>query len=305
MPDGDSDFLALLHPSESLGIRELALLARARREMAELMPEERSPDCGLPFRPCVGWCRVCREYGPLTFEHLPPKAAGNRDRRRFVSMLDALNSADPLGSPTNGWRQLQQGVGAYVLCANCNSRAGSLYVNEYTSWVASVSHFLAKGFAALQPHEPLPGSVSFWIHGRPGRVIRQAINMILAVSGGPFLANEYPELAELAKGGDAQLPPHVRMYLTLAVGSRGRLVPPTAAIDIEAGTCRVITEVAFSPFAWLLSVGEQPEEHVCDVTAWTAFSLDDEADVAVQDVRLGSTASALPGDYRWPEEIPA
>ncbi len=220
-------------------------------------------------------------------------------------MLDALDSADFISSPDHGWRQLQQGVGAYVLCADCNSRAGSLYVNEYASWVASVSDFLAANFAVLPPTEPLPESVSFRIHGRPGRVIRQAISMILAVSGGPFMAGKYPELAALAEGGNAQPPPHVRMYLTLAVGSRGRLVPPMAAVDIQAGTCRVITEVAFSPFAWLLCVGDQPEGNGCDVTGWTAFSLDDEADVAVHDVRLGSTASALPGDYRWPEEIPA
>jgi hypothetical protein len=306
MADNVPDFVALIHPADgpSLGTREQALLARARRELAELLPDERSPDCGLPFKPCAGWCRVCAKYTRLTFEHLPPKASGNRNRRRFVGMLDALNTADPLTLPKHGWRQLQQGIGAYVLCAECNSRAGSLYVNEYVSWVASAVAFLAERFAVLPPDGALPESVSFRVHGRPGRIIRQAISMILAVSGGPFMARAYPELAVLAQGGNAHLPANVRLYLSLAVGSRGRLSTPTGAVDFRTGTCRVLTEVAFSPFAWLLCIGDQPTESLCDVTAWTDFGLDEMADVAVHDARLGSTASALPGDYRWSDEIP-
>ena len=47
----------------------------------------------------VGICRLCKESKELSFEHVPPKAAYNKNTRYYsLPHLDVLTAANPLES---------------------------------------------------------------------------------------------------------------------------------------------------------------------------------------------------------------
>lgn len=78
-----------------------------------------------PFGPCS----LCKQERQLTFEHIPPQAAGNTDPV-WAQNMDQWLSAGPAyarkGQP--GGRQQQRGAGGHLLCGECNSLLGTTLV---------------------------------------------------------------------------------------------------------------------------------------------------------------------------------
>src|SRR5215213_3546525 len=77
----------------------------------------------------VGNCSICGNYGQLSFEHLPPRAAFNKATVIQYKLEDVVNtSRKSKGKPKQG------GTGAFTLCENCNNMTGGLYGKEYVKW---------------------------------------------------------------------------------------------------------------------------------------------------------------------------
>jgi hypothetical protein len=200
-------------------------------------------------------CRVCGEVKDLTFEHFPPRSAGNRQKVEMLDIVAWLRREDD-NSMERG-RILQKGSGAYSLCEDCNNRAGRLYVPELARWTRI-------GHAALQKLEPsrLDGQVDpayavLEIEDvYPGRFMKQMATMLLALAPGP-VARKQVELREYARDPQAVgLSSPYQFYLALNAGPNARYNGGSVSMTLGAGMVFAL-ELSFMPFTYIISINEE------------------------------------------------
>ncbi len=261
---------------------------------------------GYPLEGGDGHCRLCGVYGPLTYEHIPPRAAGNFTRRRFVNVLQWAQHADLAVFPRSGWTPQQRGEGAHLLCAGCN------HVLSHKSYVAAYVHAAAVFMrhlhdrAAPKRSDRFFGPVEVQVAGIDiGRVARQVIAMMLCLSGSPALGSTYPQLREFVLNGEpCPLPDGFRLEWGLTSGTRCRVMLPVAT-TLSDGSAWAQIEFAFAPFVWVLRYGsDRPVHPLGDVSSWTTHPVGKTTSIRVK-TSVVPTVSPFPGDYRTEEELAA
>lgn len=220
-------------------------------------------------------------------------------------MVTAL--AAPLGEfPSSGWKSQQRGTGLHVTCERCNTKISQQYVKGYADFGTAVGRrvrdVVQSGDARGGRWNGLRlelGAVAV------GRVVRQALFMLLAVSGNEGLGRRYPVLPEIVDGACAELPHDVRLKLMLVASDRMRISPVTAVIDFERGSTHVVVEVAHFPFAWLLEIGDPSERTMTDVSSWTTLEPSAVAKTLTLESPVGALVTPTPGDYRYLDDVGA
>jgi hypothetical protein len=276
------------------------LLGRARARVAEILGPPPAGGRVMPKRGSVGPCHVCGQTAPLTFEHMPPKSAGNSVPRRAVDLETSL--AHPIGEfPLRGWVSMQRGVGLYATCARCNNFGGMAYVPQYQDFTASMFIGLqawarqAESASQTGPPEKLRMNVE---RIYPGAVVRQVLFMLMAASGSAGLGERYPVLREIVLDKTpAALPPEMALRLTLLATQRSRVHHVAVEANFETGQQRALVEVAFTPFAWLLEIGDPSDRQAVDVSSWTEVAPEEEQKIELV-TTVGSIVTAIGGDYR-------
>ena len=85
----------------------------------------------------IGICKLCKENKELSFEHIPPSSAYNKNTRYYSiphdeyfknSETESLLEFKPKG------KKIQGGLGDNCLCEDCNNFLGSMYVRDYKKW---------------------------------------------------------------------------------------------------------------------------------------------------------------------------
>src|ERR1700683_4630071 len=120
----------------------------------------------------IGICRLCGETKPLSFEHVPPRAAYN-SFPRFYPEARALINHRVAGGPVPDFVQEPRGAGAYTLCGDCNSRC-SRYATHFVEW--------AVGWQIALESEPAALSIRATQICRRSRVMKQIAAMFLSAS---------------------------------------------------------------------------------------------------------------------------
>ena len=71
-----------------------------------------------------GKCALCGKEGKLSFEHIPPQAAFNTSPSRVVTGDKLLDDTHRLPWDMDGLRysNLQQGMGLFSICEDCNNK---------------------------------------------------------------------------------------------------------------------------------------------------------------------------------------
>jgi hypothetical protein len=308
MPSGDSKqprLTILQRP----GDMPPGLSAMGMKAALELLSNQLNgidtPRAWIPSERHEGICRACGQVTTMTFEHIPPKSAGNSVRARGASMWDIVTADDPLAFPARGWTQSQKGVGGYVFCASCNNMAGHRYVPEY----AKFAFALREGIdATFQQRGHFPGEFDLTIASwHLGDIARQAVMSLMAVAVHDRLLLAYPDLKDVIRTPGTLLPASLRLGLTLVVGSRHVRVSGPVAVSGPDG-CAVFSEVAMAPFSWTLGfVGDDDVrvlDRTADVTHWLGYGSEEPAPASESVVLpLGALHSSLPGDYRISEQI--
>jgi hypothetical protein len=282
------------------------LVGRARHRVAQILGPP-PPGGRIPAqRGSVGTCHVCGQVAPLTFEHMPPRAAGNSRPRRAVVLETSL--AQPVGEfPSRGWTSMQRGVGVYGTCERCNTFSGADYVPAYLNFVSAVVNGVAdwaeraeRAGESLTP-EKLRMSISP-LH--TGAIVRQVLFMLLTGSGSDGLGERYPVLREIVlHKSTLPLPSEMALRLTLLATDRSRVHPVVAELNLATGQERALVEVAFTPFGWLLEIGDPSDRPAVDVSRWTQVPPDEEQRIELL-ATVGSVVTAIPADYRHRWEIP-
>src|SRR3990172_1660884 len=147
-----------------------------------------------------GQCRLHACVETLTFEHIPPRATGNRAEVRAYGFADIqrINRGErPWG------KKERRGHGDYVFCAQANNFIGHHYVPGFQAW----THDLARWRARVGSR---PGLV-YPISASSLAVSKQVVAMFLAADGA--LAERAQGLREFVLDPAARgLPPRVQLF---------------------------------------------------------------------------------------------
>lgn len=138
------------------------------------MPSEDIGPALLPHKGVLqlGHCNICRSFGPLTDDHVPPKGTRQVGKVDLLPIAQALQ-LEPLRS-RRGARKFQNGVYFRSICAECNnSRLGATYDPELIKFSNAVSQIYAA------KHVRLPLEVN--IRCRPGLIARSVLGHLLAI----------------------------------------------------------------------------------------------------------------------------
>jgi hypothetical protein len=293
----DLDLRVLMHPDEEASLRPPEGYSAALDLLRDLLDGLRTPNAFVPAERHVGHCRICRSIEPLTFEHIPPRCAGNDKRARAIPMWDVVTAGDPLAFPTAGWVPSQRGVGGYVLCEGCNRTVGRKYVPEYRDFASELLQGLVD-HATSAGH--LPGTLDLALGGWAlGDIARAGLVTQLDVAIHDRLLSLYPGLTDTVMVPGTPLPKGLRLGLTVVLGTRARLSAPICSATDERAV--VFSEAALEPFAWTLSFLEgrlRPLDRTADVSHWLSHGHQQRSVGESLAVPVGGVAAPTPGDYR-------
>jgi len=277
---------------------------RAMGLLADLLEGIDSPNAFVPSSKHTGLCRVCGDFRALTFEHIPPRAAGNSRPARAFWSLQMATSDEPLAFPTRGWKPSQRGVGGYVLCAVCNNLVGTRYVPEYVHFANTLTDRVC---VLLESSGHLPGILELQLGDWAlGDVARAGLVTLMDVAVHDRLLARHPDLTAVVQHPGTPLPPSLRLGLTLVLGSQARLSAPICTTNPEG--CVAFSEAALAPFAWTLGFIEDglgPLDRTSDVSDWLLYGQAERPAEATLELPIGFLASPNPGDYRPAPEIEA
>jgi hypothetical protein len=250
----------------------------------------------------IGTCHLCLRERPLSFEHVPPRAAFNVDKVKIGGLKHWLERND------DGVRLrhvIQQGgFGFSRLCEACNNRTGSWYAAELTEWVhAAVAaiHALpavAEMDARLEDH-----SVMFHIEGvRPLAMAKQIITMVLVVNDVEF-AVHHPDLRAFVLDRDRTGLQDIQIYLALYLGPIIRFVGISRRANLETSEAFVLSEVAYPPFSYIASFDEPPALlKAGNITGFAEIPYTTRATAEIELI-VGFGHTPLPADFRTAEQV--
>ncbi|WP_284653500.1 hypothetical protein [Flavobacterium terrisoli] len=103
----------------------------------------------------IGICKLCKQEKELTYEHIPPQSAFNRNTKFYrLETTEYFKNAKEYveGNLKPKSRKEQGGVGDYCLCGNCNGYLGSKYVREYKR-LAEISYSIITQYPDAKCYE--------------------------------------------------------------------------------------------------------------------------------------------------------
>jgi len=249
-------------------------------------------------------CRVCRVNPADTFEHVPPRKALNDQPTQVYGLMDWLAAEE--SAPLTGGRIEQRGSGGLYLCGRCNNNTGSWYGKELAVAASSGARILRKANLDEldQLLDPMYAAVKFKQSAtgpHPLRFIKQVVTMLLAVSPVSF-SDANPDLADFVLDRERTgLDPKYQFYLALFAGPRARTVGGAIKLNVYTGESVFMVEVAYPPYAYLMTVGADTDTAVptVNITGFVNVGYNQRADVELEMlVGFGHPEAAMPGDYR-------
>ena len=240
----------------------------------------------------TGICHICGKVKPLSFEHIPPRAAFN-NRPVITVPLEQAIRLGPIERPKG--RIKQKGIGDYVLCNACNNNTGSWYASRFVDWCY-------RGMEILRLSNGNPNLVYIYkIY--PLSVLKQIVVMFLAINN-PGFSKVNPELAAFVQEREnTYFPQRYRIYTYYNIIGMHRNIGLSAQVSLSSGKRRMMSEVSFPPFGYLLTLdSDPPDQRLGDISKFANYRYDD---LIVIHMKLAVLPTHLiyPGDYRSKEEI--
>lgn len=240
----------------------------------------------------TGICRICGNAGPLSFEHVPPRAAFN-DRPVLMAKFEEILDSAPHGDPTGTIQQ--KGAGAYTLCAKCNNNTGTWYGHHFVTWCHQGMELLSR--SGGKP------SLIYMHYVFPLSIIKQVITMFFSVNGEGFRRSN-PDLVRFVLNREEKhLPVRYRVYTYFNVEGQLRHMGVTGSGSFVSSEYRLFSEITFPPFGYLLTIDSTPpDKRLFEITGFRHYSY---GEFAVLNLKLPvlPTHLPLPGDYRTLTEI--
>lgn len=235
-------------------------------------------------------CHLCGNLSKLSFDHVPPRAAFNKQTRyKEIPILDYLKVENPLNSQFRG--QIKQGgLGYYSLCRNCNSFLGTNYTSDYIKYSNSFIQFAKKkefNCFEIEMH-----------NFNAAKVLKQIAGMFISLNPWDYLEH-YPDLRSyVANLNYKDLPDRYRFFVYLNTVGQLRNSPFSVVGDLKTGKSILASEISFPPLGHVMTVdfsGSLP--HHFEITNFKDFGVDELTSVVFKIYRL-ETHLPFPLDYR-------
>lgn len=237
-----------------------------------------------------GICRICKKEKLLSFEHIPPRVAFNKNTRYYsIPMEEYSKIENPLEINIKGKVQ-QGGHGYYSLCRECNSFLNKNYVRSYANWVnAGMNLLLEYNFDHIHFYAK---------EQNPKRVLKQIIAMFICMDD-TWFTDQYPELLEFVKTPkNDNLPENFRLYCYL--NNEGQMRMSKYNITNTHG---IVCETTFRPFGYVLNIGNNKTiDNLTDISYFKDFS-DERNHIVELGLYKHPTYLPIPLDYRSKNEI--
>lgn len=240
----------------------------------------------LARKKVLGNCHICGNYGSLSFEHVPPRAAFNNRPIILKRGLDLINSdLDNLKGEIK-----QKGSGDHTLCPKCNNSTGRWYAKDFAEWAY-------QGMRILSYTKGKP-SIYYTFHIFPLRVIKQVITMFFSANSLNF-RNAYPELVRFVLNKEANhLDEKFKIYCYYNTGTRSRQLGLAVAINTVKRTKVLMSEIAYPPMGYLLTISSPPPDpRLLDITFMSNYRYNDWKNIPLR-LPILPIYTYHAGDYR-------
>lgn len=206
----------------------------------------------------IGRCHLCGMFGKMSFEHIPPEDALNSNP---VNVHNGHNILDRLNNQKAKYTILQQGMGKYSLCENCNNNTGNWYASEYSRFVKTVIYSLTQ-FKNMEHGVVISFKTQEF---QTLAVVKQIVTMfcsLLPLSEVRRLGFDRLLLNRESNDIDTSLF-DLRIYLTSREVSRLMIGPSSVLYKTETGiVTRCVSDLAVYPFGFILNLSpECPVEY--------------------------------------------
>ncbi len=245
-----------------------------------------------------GKCLLCTKEGMLTFEHIPPKSAFNKEKKKFYSGKELLKhiTSDNLPwdvSKIKGKEQ-QGGAGRYSLCNECNNLTGLKYVS-------ALRDFYEQGVKGIVQAGKEQGEIIITFKDiYPLRIIKEIICMMLCINPLKF-GDNYPELRSFIL--NHKMSKRLNNF-SLSVYLNMGLVERTVgnAVILSEGKLRHLSELGTRPFGLVLEDNEICDKRLLDISFFSQYQYDEKIDITLK-LPLLSPNTALPLNFLTIKEI--
>ena len=189
-------------------------------------------------------------------------------------------------------RPIAGGIYRFTQCAACNSSLGGLYDARFGQWCHDAVEQLKPGEIIVVQREYMQ-QCSY-----PLSVLKRVVAMFFSINGERF-AGCHPELSAFVRERDRrELPDRYRFFAAYNVNDLVSHIPVQGRLDVVA--CREfwLSQIAHPPFVYVLAINSPaPDHRLTEITGFSRFGYDDEANLDVQ-LRVLPTNSCFAGDFR-------
>ncbi|EWH12977.1 hypothetical protein KLA_11600 [Cellulophaga geojensis KL-A] len=242
-----------------------------------------------------GICNICGIKTNLSYEHVPPKAAFNKNTK-YVSIKfeDYIQSRNLMKEIPKG-KTKQGGIGYNSFCEKCNNFFGANYVNAYVKWVNAGVQLLADSEFA---------SCYFEIKNiEPLSILKQIISMFLAINDNSF-SNDFKELSEFVINKESKiLPEKFQIYTYLTRAERLRYMKYSAIGDLNTRQTVLCSEMAYPPFGYVLTIDSKiNKKYLRNITEFKNYDFNENKDFIMSLAQL-PTYTIYSLDYRSKDKL--
>lgn len=252
----------------------------------------------------VGICRLCGKEGPLSYEHVPPEGAFNKDPVKELPFEEALKVWTGYdGCALWDYRGLsgkikQRGSGGYYLCKDCNNKTGGWYIHEYTRFVEVLHKIITEG-------KPQPGDrVNIALQGFfPLRIFKAIMTLFCDINEG-CATDENLRRYILDRESTSFDFSKYSVHICLETGDYRR-IHGSGVVAKSDGRLVVLSEIISYPIGIML-YEKIPEGYdppgVC-INEFARCSYHERYNVEINNIPVISISSPYLDDYRTKEQI--
>lgn len=241
-------------------------------------------------------CCICRQKKELSFEHVPPQAAFNKQTVIHAKdFYSASNKRAYLSNPRGP--QSQKGIGGHSLCKKCNPDTGGWYGAGYVDLAKLVNDELMR-----DPSSPIDISAEIY----PLRILKQVITCFFSVNGPLSNYTKSDDLVDFVLDKNLQNFPidKMRVYMFATRSGRSRANSFMYQSIPSSGKQSYFSEYVSAPLGFILTLNHLSplEDGLYDISHFSQFRYDEKSKLDMT-LTVKEIYSAFPGDYRTKQEL--
>lgn len=221
-----------------------------------------------------GVCCFCGGNKILTFEHIPPKQAGN-------SKIKLIQGGEELFDTTSykyqKKRTFPRGFGGHHLCASCNNLTGAWYAKDYIDFV---NQCLSMIKSVEDSGENINQMSKFCFKIKPLNVIKQIVGMFLCINKGTLQENDSLRAFILDKESNS-FPLDYKIFVYYSAVKNLSRVVANGVVRKSDGRIINCSEICHFPFGFQLIHKNESTVEMADITMFTSVPYDFELEVDI------------------------